>query len=354
MTESRHAVDRQPDTILIRIIVTPSFNLAATMNFIDPFRAANYLEGETRFRWQILSETGGLCTASNGAGLDTAALSDPVERPADIVIVSSSWTPDQHGTPAIFAALRHAARNKAMIGGIDTGAFVLAQAGLLDGRRATVHYEHMDAFQELYPDTELSENLCVFDNDRVTCCGGVAAVDFALRIVERLYGSALANAAARYVFHPELRGQGAPQNPKALEPIGVGVPELVKRAIKVMEENLEDPLPIPEICEIVAISHRQLDRLFAKFLHKTPALYYRDIRLDRARGLVTQTNLAMSEIAVASGFASQVHFSRAYRDRFGLPPIKDRTEGRIPFEFRAWPMHRKQKGEAKKGKDQAE
>ena len=89
------------------------------------------------------------------------------------------------------------------------------------------------------------------------------------------------------------------------------------------------------------VSHRQLNRLFAEFIQKSPSVYYRDIRLDRARGLVTQTGMAMSEIAIASGFASQVHFSRAYKQRFGLSPIKDRIEGRIPFEFRAWPMHQR-------------
>jgi AraC family carnitine catabolism transcriptional activator len=108
-----------------------------------------------------------------------------------------------------------------------------------------------------------------------------------------------------------------------------------------MEQHLEQTLTIPELCRKVDISQRQLDRLFKQYVGKPPALYYRDIRLDRARGLVTQTDMLMSEIAIASGFSSQVHFSRAYRERFGLPPRSDRVEGRIPFEFRAWPMHRK-------------
>ena len=107
-----------------------------------------------------------------------------------------------------------------------------------------------------------------------------------------------------------------------------------------MEKNLESPLPISDICKQTDISHRQLDRLFKTYVRKSPSLYYRDIRLDRARGLVTQTEMPLAQVALASGFASQVHFSRAYRQRFGLPPSKDRIEGRVPFEFRAWPMHR--------------
>ena len=124
--------------------------------------------------------------------------------------------------------------------------------------------------------------------------------------------------------------------------VGFRHPKL-SEILALMETNLEEPLNIPEIAEKAGISHRQLNRLFSQYLRKTPALYYRDIRLDRARGLVTQTTLSMAQIAIASGFSSQIHFSRAYRDRFGLPPIQDRSEGRIPFEFRAWPMHRKSK-----------
>ncbi len=332
--------DETASTVL-HLLVTPGFNLAATMAFIDPFRAANYLDGAAHFRWDVLSEAGGPVQASNGASLETRPLAALAGSVPDFLIVSSSWTPEAHVSPAIRAALREAARRQVTLGGLDTGAFVLAHAGLLRGHRVTVHYEHIDAFQELFPETEVTETLWVFDRARITCCGGVAATEFALHIVQSLRGSALANAAARYVFAAQLRGHGAPQNPQEREPIGAMVPDTVRRAIRVMEANLETPLAIAEICRAIEVSHRQLDRLFARFVGKTPALYYRDVRLDRARGLVTQTNRSMAEIAYASGFASQVQFSRAYRSRFGLPPSKDRIEGRIPFEFRAWPMHRK-------------
>lgn len=327
----------------IQMIVVPSFNLWATMGFIDPFRAANYLDGTAHFRWDFLSEQGGTCLASNGAPLETKALDAGWASP-DLVVISSSWTPERHATGRLTNALRQAARAGATLGALDTGAFILAQAGLLKARRATVHYEHIDAFGELYPDVDLSEDLFVFDGTRISCCGGGASVDFGLHVLQGICGSTLANAAARYIFHANLRETGTRQQPEGSEPLGNLVPSSVKAAIRTMEENLEDPIAIPDICAKVGISHRQLDRLFATYIKKTPALYYRDIRLDRARGLVTQTELPMSEIAVASGFSSQVHFSRAYRDRFGLSPRQDRVEGRVPFEFRAWPMHRKRPG----------
>lgn len=332
--------DRQAQT-QVHVLVMPSFNLAATMGFLDPFRAANYLGGVVLYRWRLISETGGLVRASNGASIETMALAEVAEALPNLLIVSSSWAPEAHLSRPVLALLRRASLRDVTLGGIDTGAFVLAEAGLLNGHRATVHYEHIDAFSELYPDTEVSETLWIFDGARITCCGGVAATEFALHIVERLAGSALANAAARYLFSQTLRPHNAPQDPREVEPLGATVPETVRRAIKLMEEHLENPLSIPDLCRALEVSDRQLSRLFARHVGRTPVLYYRDIRLDRARGLVTQTNLAMAEIAYASGFASQVHFSRAYRARFGLAPSQDRVEGRIPFEFRGWPMHRR-------------
>ncbi|HEY9039356.1 MAG TPA: GlxA family transcriptional regulator [Roseovarius sp.] len=322
------------------IVVTPHFNMAATAGFIDPFRAANYLDGTTHFAWDVASVLGGPCLASNGMSMETLPLAQVRNTRYDMVIVSSSWTPESHAGAQLRSALWRWAQSGATLGGIDTGAFILAQAGLLAGRRATVHYEHMDAFGERFPECDLTEELYVFDGSRISCAGGGASVDFALQIIRGAKGDALANAAARYLFHPVVRAPGTLQNAAAQEPLGSTAPGAVKRAIALMERNLESPLPIKVLCQRLGISHRQLNRLFAGFVRRTPAIYYRDIRLDRARGLVTQTDLAMSEIALASGFSSQVHFSRAYRIRFGLPPSRDRIEGRVPFEFRAWPMHR--------------
>jgi len=315
--------------------------MMATMGFIDPFRVANYIDGRSHFDWSIVSATGGLCPASNGMALDSKALSDVQDVPWDYVIVSSSWSPEKHGDATLLTALRQWSRKGSTLGALDTGAFILAKAGLLNGQRATVHYEHIDAMKELYPTVECTEDLFVFDGNIATCCGGSASIDFALHILRTTHGDAMANAAARYMFHQSLRPIGSPQNPSLIEPLGSTTPPIVKHAIAIMEQNLEEPISIPEICSQVEISQRQLDRLFKSFVKKTPKLYYRDIRLDRARGLVTQTDMLISEIAVASGFSSQVHFSRAYREIFGLSPSRDRIEGRVPFEYRAWPMHRK-------------
>ena len=330
------------DTMLnVIVVTTPHFNMSATAGFLDPFRAANYLEGKALVRWSILSEQGGACTASNGMTINTQKLSEARESRPDIAIISSSWTPEANRSTQLHTMLWRWERQGATLGALDTGAFILAEAGLLEGRRATVHYEHIDAFGEMYPDCEISEELFVYDGNRVSCCGGSASVDFALNLLRGTHGDEIANATARYIFHQSVRPVGTKQHAGDLEPLGNTAPSTVKRAIALMETHLETPLSIENISKQLGVSQRQLERLFREYVRKTPSLYYRDIRLDRARGLVTQTEMPLSQVALASGFASQVHFSRAYRERFGLPPRTDRVEGRVPFEFRAWPMHRR-------------
>ncbi len=322
--------------VRISVLVTPYFNLAATTAFIDPFRVANYLSGKALYSWSFASLGGGPVAASNGMTVETARATRTAPQ---FGVVSSSWTPEAVQGRDMSDLLSAWARGGARMIGLDTGAFVLAGAGLLKGRRATVHYEHIDALAELYPDTQVTEALYEVDGARLTCAGGTACTDLALELVRDAQGAGLANRVARYVFHHTMRGPETTQNPARAEPFGPTAPRAVRRAIDVMEAHLEAPLTVPQVCAAVGVSQRQLGRLFREHVRKSPVQYYRDIRLDRARGLVTQTDLRLSEIAVAAGFSSQVHFARAYHARFGLPPIKDRTEGRVPFEFRAWPMH---------------
>ena len=323
--------------ITIAIITAPGFNMATTTGFIDAFRACNYLAGAPLFSWSVSHVGDDAPVASNGLSLACAPI-DAASKPPHIGVASTSWTPEK-AYDAMTPVLRRWARFGATLVGLDTGAFVLAEAGLLAGRRATVHYEHIDAFAEMYPKIETTEDLYTIDGPRMTAAGGVAATDLALQIVRAKAGEALANAAARYIFHERLRPAGERQLPGGAEPAGATVPAAVRAAIQHMEDHLEDVAPIPAIAAHVGIGQRRLERLFHRFVGRTPARYYSDIRLDRARGLATQTDLSLREIALACGFASPEHFSRAYRKRFGAPPRSDRQAGRVPFEFRAWPMH---------------
>lgn len=332
--------DRTGRDCSLLVIVTPSFNLAATTGFLDVFRAVNYLAGRPCFDWTVASLDGGAVIASDAISIQTVPMVEVQSSRFDYVVVSSSWTPERYRSARMLAALNRWSKGGSTMGALDTGAFILAEAGLLEGQRATVHYEHWDSFREKYPGVTLSEELFTFSERQFTCCGGLAASDAALHIVAQVFGPQVSQSAARYLFCDRIRPEASLQNPSSPAGSGDTPSGVVRRAIAVMEKHTDVALTIPEICKRLNVSHRHLDRLFKQFIGRTPALHYRDIRLDRARGLVTQTDLPLSEIAVASGFSSQVHFSTSYRKRFGLPPSADRVEGRIPFEFRGKPLYR--------------
>lgn len=329
----------------IAVLLLPSFNAMATTALLDPFRASNYLNGEPRYSWQLVTRDGGPVDASNGMRLtDTVSIAAAGDR-YDFVFVSASWNPEAYRASRLFDWIRRCAGNGAALGGLDTGAFLLAFAGLLNGYTSTVHYEHIAVFRELFPDLQVSEDLFVIDRDRLTCCGGAAASDMALEIIRLQTGIDAANAAARYIFHDRLRPGSEGQSPAHREPVGYAAPSKLRDAIVLMERNLENPIPMSEISAKTGLSNRQLQRLFGSHTGVTPVRYYLEIRLDRARSMVTQTEMSIMEIAVACGFTSQEYFARVYKERFSLTPSEDRQEGRVPFQFRSFPSpHRSPNG----------
>ncbi len=321
----------------IGLLLLPAFNSFALNAFIDPLRAANYLNGQPLYNWQLLSLDGPTVIASNGFSIGPTMPFDSVKDAFDFVVINASWTPERFQHRKLQIWLRDHASQGATLVGIDTGAFVLAFAGLLNGYRTAVHYDHMDSFWELFPDIELDERLYVFDNGRISCCGGAAALDVALEIIRLQHGMKMANRAARYIFHERLRAGDEQQLSTNHEPIGYAIPELLREAILLMEQHLVRPTPLPELARQVGISQRQLTRLFREHTGLTPKRYYLNTRLNRARSLLTQTELSIAEVADACGFKSAEHFTRMYSARFNIRPSQDRKEGRIPFQFRSYP-----------------
>lgn len=185
----------------------------------------------------------------------------------------------------------------------------------------------------------MSEALDLADGDRVTAAGGAAAGDLALQLLRALRGDALANAAARDVFHDRRWSPDSPQKPEGAKPLGPAAPARLRAAIRMMERYLEEPASIPAIAAEAGLSQRQLERRFTTRVGRSPLRHYSDIRLDPARSLVTQTEMPAPEPGVACGLGSPERFSRAYRARFGVAPRSNRVEGRAPFGFRAWPIY---------------
>ena len=323
----------------IGMLLLPGFNSLAAQAFIDPFRAANYLRGSKIYQWDFLSPQGGSVVASNGLEIGVTIGIDDSSVVYNLLVVNASWTPEAFQNKKLQSWLRFVSRQGAMMGGLDTGAFVLAFADLLDGHQAVVHYEHLAAFDELFPAMRCEETLYSIDQRRFSCCGGVAAVDLALELIQRQNGIEMANAAARYIFHERLRSSAETQIPRQLQPVGYQVPAKLHEAILLMERNIEEPLTQSELADYLDLSVRQVQRIFKQYIGVTPIRYYLNVRLDRARGLVTQTELPIMDIAALCGFMRAEQFSRAYAKRFEITPIRDRIEGRIPFQLRNFTEH---------------
>ena len=321
----------------LAVLLHPSFNALATMAFLDPFRAANYLSANRLYEWEFLSLDETDMTASNGLSIGGTMSVHRAGTEYDFAFVSASWTPERHRSKGVSDWLRRCDKNGVVLGGIDTGAFILAYAGLLSGRQATVHYEHIAAMRELFRDIEVLDALYVLDGPRLTCCGGMASADLALEIIRLQHGVDLANASARYIFHDRLRSRSEEQGPRHHEPVGYSVPEKLRQAIVLMESTLERPLSLPAVARKTGLSSRHMERLFRRHTGVSPVKYYLDVRLDRARSMITQTDLSVLEVSVACGFSTPEYFARCYKKRFGIPPTKDRVEGRIPFQFRSFP-----------------
>lgn len=328
-----------PHTYKIGMLLLEGFNSLAMQAFIDPFRSANYLRSSNLYEWQFLGFEQVSVTASNGLSIGDLSDITKASSDYDLLVINASWGVERFAENPLLKWLREVFHKGTTLCGLDTGGFILAYAGLLESKRATVHYEHIAAFRELFPKTTLNEDIFVIDGELLTSCGGLATTDLALEIIRLQQGIELANAASRYIFHERLRAGEEGQLPDTREPVGYSAPTKLREAIIIMERNLEQPLPIGSIAKEIALSQRQLDRVFQKHTGASPVRYYLDVRLDRARGLITQTELPILDVAVACGFTSNAQFSRSYKQRFGLPPSQDRIEGRVPFQFRSFPSY---------------
>ena len=333
---SETAIPRR-DKFRIGIVCLPNFNALTTMAFIDPFRAANYVAGRHLYGWDLLSLSESTVAASNGAsfsGLRKFSMAEP----CNMIVVSASWQPEAYQSRAFFKWLRDCKMRGAVLGGLDTGPFVLGFAGLLEGTAVSVHYEHHTSLVEFFPGIDISNQPFSLGGNCFTCCGGLASADMSLEIVRTHHGSPLADAAARYIFH-RITPTGLAVTEGSETLAAQDKPRTLRDAVELMKKRIEDPLSIPQLARKIGTSQRNLERLFEQFTGRTPHGYYVNLRLERARGLVTQTNLSVMEIAVACGFVAPSHFSRAYKKRYHIRPIDDRMVSKIPFQYREAPTH---------------
>jgi AraC family carnitine catabolism transcriptional activator len=306
----------------ISFLLLPGFSAIGFMSAIEPLRVANRFR-ENLYRWHILSVDGAPAAASNGISLNAESAFGNVDH-AQTVFVVAGFEPLVCYSRALGDWLKRLDRAHATLGGIDTGAFILAEAGLLRPTDSvTLHWEALSAFRERYPAVEASEELFEIGDRRITCAGGTASIDMMLDLISRSHGPELASSISEQFVVSRIRQRSDHQRMEIAARYGVHNRKLIQ-VIGVMEQNMEEPLTPADLAQEIGVTRRQLERLFCSSLKDTPTHFYLQLRLDRARELLRQTDMSITAICVACGFESPSHFSRTYRARFGASPRDDR------------------------------
>ncbi|MFE3835676.1 GlxA family transcriptional regulator [Pseudogemmobacter sonorensis] len=317
------------------------FTMLAFASAIEPLRIANRVAGRPLYAWVLAGEGGETATCSNAAAFRLDMGLDEIDR-EDVVLVCGGVDVQRATTRAVLNWLRREARRGVILGGLCTGAYALARAGLLDGRRATIHWENQDGFVEEFEEVRLTRSVFVMDGNRWTTAGGTSSLDLMLRVIAADHGEDLANTVADQLIYSTIRTDQDTQRLSIPTRIGVRHPKLAQ-VIRMMEGNIEDPLSPADLAERVGMSARQLERLFRRYLNRSPKRYYMELRLSKARNLLMQTDMSVINVALACGFASPSHFSKCYRAHYATTPYRERgSQGASPAAFVSAPPTRLQ------------
>ena len=306
----------------VSFLMLPEYTLSAFSNAIGILRMANRLTDRALYTWSVHSLDGQSVISSAGLELTiNGSLADATD--ANILMVCGGYSVKKYCNKLLTDGLRKIAKRKIPIGGIDTGTYALAVAGLLDGYRCTIHWENLSSLREEFPRLEITSSLFVIDRDRYTCSGGISSIDLMLNLIASIHGHQLVQEISEQFTCDRVRTEKDAQRAPLKYLIGASQPRLVD-AVTLMESNIEEPLTLDEVADYVGISRRQLERLFNRYLHCAPSRYYLELRLSRARLLLLQTSIAVIDVAISCGFSTAPHFSKCYSDLYGKPPSAER------------------------------
>lgn len=299
-----------------------NFSLLSFASAVECLRIANRMSGRPVYTWEVQSETGENVTCSAGSVFSPEGKLGEMNRD-DILIVCAGLDVQSATTKPVLNWVRREARKGLKIGGLCTGAHVLACAGLLDGKRATIHWENHDSFSEEFEEVTLTKSVFVVDGNRMTTAGGTSSIDLMLKLIADQHGEELANAVADQLIYSSIRTDQDTQRLSVPTRIGVRHPKL-SQVIHMMEKNIEEPISPAILARDVGMSTRQLERLFRRYLNRSPKRYYMELRLQKARNLLMQTDMSVINVALACGFSSPSHFSKCYRAQYGTTPYRER------------------------------
>lgn len=309
--------------LTIGFLLVPNFSMMAFASAVEPLRSANRLSGQELYRWRLYSADGAPVVASNGiAVMPHTSIRDA--EPLGMAIVCAGLDVERYKDRIVLAWLRRLARSGCDVGALSTGAYILARAGLLEGRRCALHWESAPAFAEAFPNVSVSSEIFVIDGNFFTCSGGTAALDMMLYLIKTQHGHALATAVSEQFIHGQIRDHHDPQRMQLRARIGVAHPKLLA-AVAAMEASIESPRSAAALARQARVSPRQLERLFRKYLGCTPTQYYLEVRLAHARQLLAQTSQSILAVALACGFVSASHFSKCFRAHYGFSPREARS-----------------------------
>jgi len=304
------------------------FSMIAFTSAVEVLRMANHLGEKDHYSWSVITTDGAPVPSSNGLTAQPATTYDEV-GPLDMVFVCGGTNVEKYVDDRVLALLRRLARNGVVLGGLCTGTYALVKSGLLDGYRCTIHWENMASLRESHRRVNFLEELFVIDRDRITCTGGIAPVDMMLALVRSRFGKTLVGEISDQFILERVRDSDDRQHIPLAARIGFNHRALVKVAT-LMEANFEEPLSAVELAKVSGLSLRQVQRMFRQSLGTTPTKYYLRLRLRRARGLLLQSRMSITEIAIACGFQSTCHFSKCYRALYGRTPRSERHRGEHP------------------------
>ena len=321
-TRGKKEADEKLRTRRFVFLLLDRFTMISFAGAIEPLRIANRIIGKQVYSWILAGENGGETVCSNGAFFRLDMGLEEIGR-EDTILVCGGIDIQQATTKPILNWLRREARRGAAVGGICTGAYTVAKAGLLDGKRATIHWENQDSFLEEFEDVRLTKSVFVVDGNRMSTAGGIASLDLMLKIIAQDHGEDIANTVADQLIYSTIRTDQDTQRLSIPTRIGVRHPKL-SQVIQIMENNIEDPISPATLASDVAMSTRQLERLFRRYLSRSPKRYYMELRLQKARNLLMQTDMSVINVALACGFASPSHFSKCYRAHYQTTPYRER------------------------------
>jgi AraC family transcriptional regulator, carnitine catabolism transcriptional activator len=302
-------------------LLLPGFSAIGFISAIEPLRVANRFRGEL-YRWHVLSADGGAVLASNGMSVNADAALEPLKKGATLWVVAG-FEPLKSATASLERWLHRLDSEGVTLGGIDTGSVVLAEAGLLEGHRVTLHWEAIEAFKESYPQLSVTQELFEIDRRRITCAGGTASIDLMLDLIGQAHGPDLAIQVSEQFVLGRIRPRKDHQRMEIASRYGIRNKKLV-HVIGEMETHSEPPLSTLALAESINVTRRQLERLFRLHLDDTPSNFYLRLRLEKARQLLRQTDMSVLEVSIACGFESPSYFTRSYRARFARCPREDR------------------------------